>query len=58
MEFGNTRELFKADPFKRVDVAFFSAIGRDRECELASGIPSDGALLGEKLGQIAKERHS
>jgi hypothetical protein len=29
MEFGNTRELFKADPFKRINVAFFSAIGRD-----------------------------
>jgi hypothetical protein len=29
MEFGDTRELFKANPFKRIDVAFFSAIGRD-----------------------------
>ena len=57
MEFGDTRKLFKADPFKRIDVAFFSAVGCDRECELASGIPSDGALLGEKFGQIAKEWH-
>jgi hypothetical protein len=58
MEFSDSCELFEADPFKRVDVAFFSAIGRDRECELASGIPSDGALLREKLGEIAKEWHS
>jgi hypothetical protein len=29
MEFGDTCELFKADPFKRIDVAFFPAIGRD-----------------------------
>ena len=58
MEFGDANELFETNALERIDIAFFAAIGCDRQRELAGSIPTDGPLLRKKLGQITEKGHA
>ena len=56
LELGHPGQLLEADALERIDVGLGLAAGGDLEGELAGGVPADGPLLAQDLGQIAEER--
>ena len=58
VELRHPGDLLDLDPFERIDVAFLAAVGGDGVGQLASGVPSDRALLREQPGQVAEDRHA
>ncbi len=56
LQLGHAGQLFEADALEGVDVGLGLAPGGDLEGELAGGVPADGPLLAQDLGQIAQER--
>ena len=57
-KFGHAGKRFEADALEGIDIGFLTTVGGDRLCQLPGGIPADGALLGEKLGQITEQGHA